>query len=74
MEPESNKPSNNKISEETTQLVKEFHVRDDVSRQTPGLKDYVTVWGDKGKEQLQKRHLLFNICERRMFCGIVSRG
>ena len=56
MEPESNMPSNNKISEEKTKLVKELYVRD-VSRQTPGLKDYLTVWGDKGNEASSLQYL-----------------
>ena len=31
-------------SEETIKKVEEFYCRDDISRQAPGKKDYVTVW------------------------------
>ena len=63
IEPEFEKISHNKISDEKIEVVKAFYMRDDVSRQAPGLKDHVTVWGLQGKERLQKRHLLVNIQE-----------
>ena len=63
IEPDSVRISHNKISDVTIEQVKKFYMRDDVSRQAPGLKDYVTVWGENWKERLQKQHLLLNINE-----------
>ena len=34
----------NAISDETKQKVIEFYCRDDISRQAPGKRDYVTIW------------------------------
>ena len=63
IEPEFEKISHNKISDVKIEVVKAFYMRDDVSRQAPFLKDYVTVLGLQGKERLQKMHLLINIQE-----------
>ena len=46
----------NVTSEETAKKVEEFYCRDDMSRQAPGRKDYVTLWTKEGKVRLQKRH------------------
>ena len=54
IEPDSVRISHNKISDVTIEQVNKFYMRDDVSRQAPGLKDYGTVWGENGKERLQK--------------------
>jgi len=53
----------NAISDETKQKVIEFYCRDDISRQAPGKRDYVTIWNKEGKIQLQKRHLHYTIKE-----------
>lgn len=53
----------NMTSEETAKKVEEFYCRDDISRQAPGRKDYVTVWTKEGKVKLQKRHMYFTIKE-----------
>lgn len=42
------------ISQETIELVKTFFEREDVSRWTPGRKEYIKV----NKQQMQKRYLL----------------
>ena len=53
-----------KILEETIQLVKDFYVTDEISRQMPGKKDTKSVRLDDGKrEQRQKRMLLANLKE-----------
>ena len=40
-----------------------FYIRDDISRQAPGKKDYFTIWKLDCKVQIQNRHLLFTIIE-----------
>ncbi len=45
-------------------MVQQFYERDDVSRQSPGRKDVVTVWDENGvKMKKQKRHLTSSILE-----------
>ena len=44
-------------------MVYEYYCHDDISRQAPGKRDYVTVWKSDGKERLQKRHLYFSLGE-----------
>ena len=44
-------------------LVVQFYGRDDISRQAPGYKDFVTVRVDRKKHQVQKRHLVMTIRE-----------
>ena len=51
------------ISEDTKEKVRNFYCRDDISRQAPGKKDYVTLWKNGGKERVQKRHLYYTIKE-----------
>ncbi len=50
-------------SEETIKKVEEFYCRDDISRQAPGKKDYVTVWKKQDKVKLQKRHMYYTVKE-----------
>ena len=57
----------NVTSEETVKIVEEFYCRDDISRQAPGRKDYVTVWSKEGKVKLQKRHMYYTIKETYSF-------
>ena len=58
----ANAPSNI-LPAETKQIVQEFYYRDDISRQAPGKREYVTLWKENGKVQLQKRHLYYPIKE-----------
>lgn len=52
------------IACETVQLVTDFYIRDDVTRQAPGRKDAVTVRGADGiKSKLQVRHMMYSINE-----------
>jgi len=46
--------SKNKISKETENTVHEFYFRDDISRQAPAKRDYITVWKNDGKKRLKK--------------------
>ena len=51
------------INEETIKKVEDFYCRDDISRQAPGKKDYVTVWQKQDKVKLQKRHMYYSVKE-----------
>lgn len=52
------------LSVETTNLVKSFYEKDDISRIMPGFKECISVKQDNGKrEQVQKRLLLGNLNE-----------
>ena len=52
------------LPKETTDAVKSFYERDDISRMSPGKRDVVTVRGPNGeKEKVQKRHLYLSIKE-----------
>ena len=55
--------SPNCIPADTVQMVEEFFLLDSISRQAPGKRDFVTVRKDGGKEQVQKRHLLWSLQE-----------
>ena len=53
-----------KITEEQKRQVAEFFERDDISRQCPGKKDYLSVRDQNGvKQQCQKRLVLGNLKE-----------
>ena len=51
------------VPDDVVERVKDFYVRDDVSRQAPGIKDCIVIrdTGDKRKEQ--KRHMLMTVFE-----------
>ena len=52
------------IGDETSDLVRNFYERDDISRQAPGRRDSVTIRKDDGtKERRQVRHLTSSIKE-----------
>ena len=51
------------LSEETLNDVVLFYCSDDVSRQMPGKKDFVSVTTSQGREHVQKRLLLSNLKE-----------
>lgn len=52
------------ISSETTDLVSLFYVKDTISYQAPGMKDYIiTKTPDGKKHKMQKRYLYFTIGE-----------
>ena len=51
------------IPQATVEAVSAFYCRDDISRQSPGRRDYVTVQRDGQKEQLQKHHLVMSVRE-----------
>ncbi len=59
-------------------VVTSFYLRDDISRQSPGRKDYVTVKDVSGNDiRLQTKHLMFKLedvfrkfCEENETCGI----
>ena len=48
---------------EMEQLVTNFYEQDDIPRQLPGKKDYVTVMENGVKTQKQKKILLMNVSE-----------
>ncbi|GFO14380.1 otu domain-containing protein 5 [Plakobranchus ocellatus] len=48
---------------DTENVVKAFFERDDISRQLPGRKDFVTVIQNGKKERIQKKILLMNVME-----------
>lgn len=52
-----------KLSEETEMKVKQFFVRDDISRMCPGKKDVISVKTPTGREIHQKRYLVMSIGE-----------
>ncbi len=45
------------------QSIKEFYLRDDISMQTPGKRDYVTIRQNGEKIQVQKRYMLMTLRE-----------
>lgn len=51
------------LSAGTVELVKQFYVRDDVSRQAPGIKDVTTVREKGMKQKFQTRHVYSSIRE-----------
>ena len=51
------------ISQETKELVHNYYCRNDISRQAPGKKDYITTWKEGGKVRMQKRHLYYTVNE-----------
>ena len=51
------------ISEETARLVTEFYTRDDISRFTPGRKEFVKVILNGFKEKMQKRYIIMTVSE-----------
>lgn len=53
----------NTLDEETANLVKSFYESDEVSRQMPGMKDFVSVKIGDRREHVQKRLLLSNLKE-----------
>ena len=56
--------SKNQLAIETTNKIKEFYERDDISRMMPGKADCITVkTADGGKEIRQKRHLIMTVSE-----------
>lgn len=63
VEKEDRKASWNKISPENIKLIEEFYIRDDISRQAPGLRDVISIKSSGMKNHLQKRHLIFTIKE-----------
>lgn len=48
---------------ETSQLVETFFYSDEISRQLPGRKDFVSVKIEEGRNHMQKRLLLYDIHE-----------
>ena len=59
-----NPKQGNPLSSETTEKVRQFYMRDDISREMPGKKDFLSVVNDDGKrEHLQKRLMLCNLWE-----------
>jgi len=52
------------LSSETTSAVKKFYERDDISMQTPGIKNVTTIRLDSGmKQKMQTRYLTSSIIE-----------
>ena len=52
------------LKSEVVTAIKEFYFREDISRQAPGLKDFITVRKiGKPKEKMQIRHLCTSISE-----------
>lgn len=55
--------ANSSLSNDTHKAVADFYLRDDISRQAPGHRDFITVRRGCKKEQIQKRHLVMTIRE-----------
>ena len=55
--------SNKKLPDATVTCVNKYFLLDSVSRQAPGMKDYVTVRSGGKKAKLQKRHLTCSLKE-----------
>ena len=55
--------SNRKLPETTKAFVEKFFLLDSVSRQAPGIRDYVIVRFHGKKAKLQKRHMLWSLKE-----------
>ena len=51
------------LSTEVENLVIQFYLRDDISRQAPGKRDSIVVKENGNKTTMQKRHLSMNIVE-----------
>lgn len=52
------------LSEESVSAVKAFYEREDISRQTPGMKDCLSIKNEQGeKEKVQVRYLCYSILE-----------
>ena len=51
------------LSDEVKEKFRLFYCHDDISRQAPGKRDYVTLWKKSGKVKLQKQHLYYTIKE-----------
>ena len=61
---EPNQKPGKTLSNETAEKVRQFYMRDDVSREMPGKKDFLSVVNDNGKrEHMQKRLMLCNLRE-----------
>ena len=57
------KRAGRKLADSAVQKVKDFYCSDQASRMMPGKNDFVSVKTDSGKEQIQKRLLLYTIPE-----------
>ena len=55
--------SNRKLPADLITKVQQFFARDSVSRQAPGIRNYVIVQQEGKKIKLQKRHLVLSLCE-----------
>ena len=51
------------LQPESIEAIRNFYVRDDISRMAPGKRDVVTVRTNNGKEKLQKQHMSLTIKE-----------
>lgn len=51
------------LPSETLEKVKQFYYNDEISRPSPGSKDFVTVFENGKKKQLSVRHLLYSLKE-----------
>lgn len=62
---EKQRPSCRNIfqSEELSETVKQFYESDEISRQCPGKKEFVTVKTENGKQQIQKKVMVMTIME-----------
>ena len=55
--------SRTELSEDVKMKVREFYERDDISRQSPGMRDTIVVKEEDQKKTYMKRHLLLTIAE-----------
>ena len=53
----------NKLPSETAETIKAFYNQDDISRQCPGQKDYVTIRNENSKERVQEMHMTITVKE-----------
>ena len=59
---EKSSPSNSSM-DETEQIVRTFYLSDEISRQQPGKKDFITVKKDGQRVKLQKKILIMTVME-----------
>lgn len=63
------KHPHNKLSPNTVKCIQDFYVRDSISRQAPGICDFVVLKVKGKKTKLQKRHLMLSLRETfALFC------
>lgn len=58
-----------KMDEETCDIVKEFYRSTEISRECPGMREYVTITEDNKKVSTPRKLVMMNLKEARMYFG-----